>query len=89
MVGEIIGYARLRPTLAHTTFRYGAAAEIAGRQFPVLDRNERGDCMCSVEGKGLVRADARDVDRYVDRAEVDPLYATLRRIRRGADVLGF
>lgn len=44
-----------------TKYFWGDISEIAGERLPLIERNLEGDCLCLVEGKGLVDVHNCDV----------------------------
>jgi hypothetical protein len=45
----------------YTQYFWGDISEIAGKYVWLLERNQEGDCLCFVDGKGLVDIDHRDI----------------------------
>ena len=60
MLGSVKGRIKIKLHPEYTTYFWGDISEIAGKVLPVFDKNEEGDCLCFVEGKGLVDVDHRD-----------------------------
>lgn len=48
-------------TLSTTRYFWGDAADICGKWLPCLEMSTGGDCLCMVEGKGLVDVQSCDV----------------------------
>lgn len=44
-----------------TKYVWGDISGIAGKEITLVDRNQKGDCLCLTE-KGLVDVDYRDID---------------------------
>jgi hypothetical protein len=60
-----VGYATISKTPSDKTrYFFGELSEIAGKEIPVLEKNQWGDCLCLVDGKGLVDVDSTDVAAY-------------------------
>jgi hypothetical protein len=63
-VGSMIAHKELR----FTAVDFGAAEDVAGKCLPVIERNERGDCLCLAGGgRYLVDVHFRDVMMYLSR----------------------
>ncbi|MDQ2731574.1 MAG: hypothetical protein M3Y56_07940 [Armatimonadota bacterium] len=64
MFGKRVGTAKISEAPAHTRNLFGALKEVAGRSLPVLERSERGDCLCVVDGSYLIDVDSQDVEEF-------------------------
>lgn len=60
-----------------TQYFWGPISDISGKTLHLIERNEHGDCLAMVEGKGLVDIDAIDVD-LVCAPKVPSLHDLLR-----------
>lgn len=65
------GKARLVLFPQRTRYEFGKIEEIAGSTLTVIEQNCTGDCLCYVEGKGIVDVHSDDVAEYTP----DPLNA--------------
>lgn len=68
--GSIVGKTLTRKVVRYTRNHFGRIEEVQGRFLNVIERNERGDCLCVLEdskGKqfGIIDVDHRDVRVFV------------------------
>ncbi len=62
---KYVGYATVSKTPSDATrYLWGSIEEIAGKELPVIERNNCEDCLCYVDGKGLVDVNHTDVSSY-------------------------
>jgi hypothetical protein len=70
MIGQIIGFVRVKEQLEHSTYLFGDNAEVAGKTLRVWERNDEGDCLClDPKGSNLVDIDNRDVAEFIKLPE--------------------
>ena len=51
---------KLKSVLVKTQYLWGAKSDIAGKELRLLERNNRGNCLCIMD-KGLVDVDKEDI----------------------------
>lgn len=67
MIGQIIGFVRVKEQLEHSTYLFGDNTEVAGKTLRVWERNDDGDCLClDPKGSNLVDIDNRDVAGFIE-----------------------
>ena len=44
-----------------TDYFWGDISDIIRKHLTLIERNQQGDCLCFLEGKGLVDVDHRDI----------------------------
>ena len=82
---HFVGYCLTKKEIKSSRNLWGDVSEITSVMLPVMEKNEAGDCMCYLKGKGLVDIDRGDVYSYVPNANVDPVERTMSLMR---DILG-
>ena len=61
----VTGKALICENPKYSTYYWGKLPELSGKTLEVLEREGRsGDCLCLVDGKGIVNVDGRDIDRF-------------------------
>ena len=80
---DLVGFATVSKTPSTETQYYGGKLEdIAGRELPVIEKNWRGDCLCMVDGVGLVSVENVDVEKYREVKQDSVLDIAYRLMRR-------
>jgi hypothetical protein len=76
------GYCVTNKEIKSSRNMWGPIEEITKVFLPVLERNEYGDCLCYLKGKGLVDIDSCDVKSYVPNSDaIDPLEQLLNMLK--------
>lgn len=65
--------ARLKDKVSETKYFWGPLTDIEGQTLRVIERNEQGDCMCIVDGKGLVDVCGTDIEQVIKEPSTNPL----------------
>jgi len=84
MIGRIIGWCRIVDKPTETIFHHGKIEDIAGKELPVLERNDLGDCLCLYKDVGLVDVEHTDVAEFRP-APVSTVEDILRKFMAGMD----
>jgi hypothetical protein len=59
----IIGKVKVKPKIQWTNYFWGPASDIEGKELKLIEKNERGDCLCLAPGsKGIVDIHSADVE---------------------------
>jgi hypothetical protein len=59
----IIGKVKVKPKIQRTSYCWGPASEIEGKELKLIEINPQGDCLCLAPGsKGIVDVHSADVE---------------------------
>jgi hypothetical protein len=58
---------RLKEEVVHTHYLFGTIDELKASTLYLIEQNDRGDCLCSVNEAQLVDVDHRDIAEVIDK----------------------
>lgn len=74
MLGQFVGYCRVKQDLHKTDYFYGPLSDIAGKDLKVLEESRTGDCLClNPSATGLVDVHHDDIEKFT-RVKVMDLF---------------
>lgn len=81
---QLKGHARIKKQTEHTKNLFGQVTVIHDQTLKVIDRNERGDCLCLLPSEdNLIDVDYRDVVQFTPKINLnDQLENVLEILRK-------
>jgi hypothetical protein len=65
MIGDVVGYCKVKPYLIKTNYFYGPLSELEGQTLKVMEQARDGSCLClNPLENGLVDVHFEDIESF-------------------------